>query len=557
MFPKRGLKCSAGRQVLYVAADELGYPERRPMPLSDTQKRTYRKPCGTARDSHSRKIRLSTLYSTRGFPMSLPVAETQDRLRSGLLKLMTRPQRHRLLHGYPLAAAMPFADCEVRQRAISGDADFCLRPDPRSELLVGVLPHPFCNPKVRGCGFCTFPHETFNTIKSGAMVQAVIEEIGNRQGPSSGLANPKVAGLYFGGGTANLTPPASFRNLARKLSETFDVSQAEVTLEGVPAYFVRGQPLLVDIMQEELPARHFRISMGIQTFSETRLEQMGRLAFGRPATFAAAVDIAHQRGMTCSGDLLFNLPGQSLREMRDDVRQAIDIGLDQVCLYHLVIFRGLGTVWSKDDELLSTLPGNEEAAENWLSLREYLLANGFQQTTLTNFERKELAQDSRRYRYELMSFSPDRYQMLGFGPAAISYASTSARHYAFKTINPESSAEYLQAIRGAGPVWNRYFQYDVEDLKLLHLTRSLAGLRIEKPCFRQSFGSHAFQGLSDKLTLLIEEGLLTNGDFAFALTPRGMFFADSIAGFLAANRLRERSSMRFVESHNDNSSGHM
>lgn len=489
--------------------------------------------------------------------MSLPVAETQDRLRSGLLKLMTRPQRHRLLHGYPLAAAMPFADCEVRQRAISGDADFCLRPDPRSELLVGVLPHPFCNPKVRGCGFCTFPHETFNTIKSGAMVQAVIEEIGNRQRPSSGLANPKVAGLYFGGGTANLTPPASFRNLARKLSETFDVSQAEVTLEGVPAYFVRGQPLLVDIMQEELPARHFRISMGIQTFSETRLEQMGRLAFGRPATFAAAVDIAHQRGMTCSGDLLFNLPGQSLREMRDDVRQAIDIGLDQVCLYHLVMFRGLGTVWSKDDELLSTLPGNEEAAKNWLSLREYLLASGFQQTTLTNFERKELAQDSRRYRYELMSFSPGRYQMLGFGPAAISYASTSARHYALKTINPESSAEYLQAIRGAGPVWNRYFQYDVEDLKLLHLTRSLAGLRIEKPRFRESFGFHGFQGLSEKLTLLIEEGLLTNSDHAFALTPRGMFFADSIAGFLAANRLRQRKSTRFVESHNDNSNGHM
>lgn len=489
--------------------------------------------------------------------MLLPVAEIQDRHRSRLRKLMTRPQRHRLLHGYPLAAAMTYADCDVRRSAASGEGDFRLGPDPASELLVGVLPHPFCNPKIQGCGFCTFPHETFTAIKSGAMVQAVTKEIDDRQGTPPGTAKAQIAGLYFGGGTANLTPPASFRSLARKLSETFDVSQAEVSLEGVPAYFVRGQPLLVDIMQEQLPARHFRISMGIQTFSEIRLEQMGRLAFGRPATFAAAVDVAHQRGMTCSGDLLFNLPGQSLKEMRDDVRHAIDIGLDQVCLYHLVMFRGLGTVWSKNDGLLSALPGNEEAAENWLSLREFLLANGFHQTTLTNFERKELAQDSRRYRYELMSFMPDRYQMLGFGPAAISYASTSERRYAIKTMNPESSAEYIQAIRGAGPVWNRYFQYDVEDLKLLHLTRSLASLSIEKQRFQQSFGFKALHGLSEKLTLLIEEGLLTESDQAFALTPRGMFFADSIAGFLSARRLRERYSTRYVESHNDNSSGHM
>src|SRR5690606_19976551 len=100
--------------------------------------------------------------------------------------------------------------------------------------------------------------------------------------------------------------------------------------------------------------------MGIQTFSEKRLEQMGRLGFGRPATFASAVQVAQQRGMTTSGDLLFNLPAQSLPEMRDDVRRAIDIGLDQICLYHLVMFRGLGTVWSRDKALLSSLPNNEE-----------------------------------------------------------------------------------------------------------------------------------------------------------------------------------------------------
>lgn len=485
------------------------------------------------------------------------IAKPTDRLRSRLLKYMARPQRHRLLHGYPLAAAMPYANCEVRERAASGDGDFCLCPDPASELLVGVLPHPFCNPKIQGCGFCTFPHETFSSQKTGAVVQAVIKEIDDRQARHSGMDRSPIAALYFGGGTANLTPPDLFRSLARKLSETFDVSQAEVSLEGVPAYFVRHEPLLVDVMQEELPARHFRISMGIQTFSESRLAQMGRLAFGRPATFAAAVNMAHERGMTTSGDLLFNLPGQSLEEMRDDVRRAIEIGLDQICLYHLVLFRGLGTVWSHDEAMLSALPGNDEAADNWLALREHLMDSGYRQTTLTNFERIELASDDRRYRYELMSFEPDRYQMLGFGPGGLSYASDRDRSYALKTMNPESSAEYVQAIRGNGPAWNRYFQYDAEDLKILHLTRRLAALGIEKERFEQSFGFSAWNSYSDKLSHLIDEGLLIESDEAFALTPRGMFFADSVAGLLAAHRVQERLSLQNAEYYNDNGKGNM
>ena len=109
----------------------------------------------------------------------------------------------------------------------------------------------------------------------------------------------------------------------------------------MPAYFLNRKPLLLDILSEELAARCFRISMGVQTFSQTRLEQMGRLAFGGPEVFADVAENAHARGMTASADLLFNLPGQSLSEMKDDVSQAVNLGLDQICLYHLVLFRGM------------------------------------------------------------------------------------------------------------------------------------------------------------------------------------------------------------------------
>jgi oxygen-independent coproporphyrinogen-3 oxidase len=279
-----------------------------------------------------------------------------------LRERMRKPQRHRLLHGYPLAAALPSRGAKpVEVRYDAG-------PLGRG-LLVGVLPHPFCNPAVTGCGFCTFPHEPYHAERAAEVVEYVGQEIVGRLACQPALLGRRIAALYFGGGTANLTPAGPFRRLCRQLAAGFDLSGAEVTLEGVPAYFVRREPLLMDVLREEIPARLFRLSMGVQTFDVGRLRQMGRLAFGTPATFARVVEMAHARGFTASADLLFNLPGQGLAAMRQDVEAALGIGLDYLGLYHLVLFRGLGTAWSRDADLLAGLPTNEQAADNWLALR--------------------------------------------------------------------------------------------------------------------------------------------------------------------------------------------
>ncbi len=129
--------------------------------------------------------------------------------------------------------------------------------------------------------------------------------------------------------------------------------------------------------------------MGIQTFDEDRLRIMGRLGFRTTETFGEVVRLGHALGFTISGDLLFNLPGQPLSAMRDDVGRAIEIGLDHISLDHLVMFPGLGTDWSRDPALVASLPPNEVAAHNWLDLRSFLLGRGYYQATLTNFERAD------------------------------------------------------------------------------------------------------------------------------------------------------------------------
>jgi oxygen-independent coproporphyrinogen-3 oxidase len=124
-------------------------------------------------------------------------------------------------------------------------------------------------------------------------------------------------------------------------------------------------------------------------------------------------------------------------------------------------------------------------------------------------------------------------------------------------MNPESSAEYLQAVHSQGTTWNRYFQYQRHDLEILHFTRRLAALRIDRAPFSESFGSSAWIRYSERFDLLVAEGLLTESQHGYSLTPRGMFFSDSIAALLAESRWQNRSELPFVGYYNDNSQGHM
>jgi oxygen-independent coproporphyrinogen-3 oxidase len=474
-----------------------------------------------------------------------PVSPARAHLRSRL----ALPQRHRLLHGFPLAAAMPTRE---------PGTDFDVRPDTGRELIVGVLPHPFCNPTVSGCGFCTFAHQPYHSGRATDVVTQVGHEIRNRMDRWSDVEGRRVAALYFGGGTANLAPAEPFRQLCRTLAARFDLRGAEVTLEGVPVYFVRRKPLLLDIMREEIPARHFRISMGIQSFDEARLKEMGRHAFGDLSTFVEVVEAAHERGFTASADLLFNLPHQTLAEMRRDLDRADALGLDHMGLYHLVMFRGLGTEWARDPEKLAGLPDNETAAANWLNLRDHLYARGWGQTTLTNFERQSFRGHPRRFVYEEYSFRP-KFDALGFGPGGISFAADPSFGGGWKLLNPTAADDYLAAVARGGAPWTKYYRYTPMDMRIFYLTRRLAALEIDCTEYEDLFGTDVLLEFEAEFTALVEEGLIEVTDALIRPTPRGMFYADSIASLIARNRSKERGKAAPAHRgrHNDNGHGFM
>jgi oxygen-independent coproporphyrinogen-3 oxidase len=226
--------------------------------------------------------------------------------------------------------------------------------------------------------------------------------------------------------------------------------------------------------------------------------------------------------------------------MRDDVRRAMDLGLDHLGLYHLVMFRGLGTAWSRDASLLAGLPSNEAAAENWLALRQLLLDNGFYQATLTNFERRTFRGLDTRFVYEEKSFRPDRYEMIGFGPTGISFAADPDFRTGLKVLNPGSADLYAAGVARGNGAWDRFFAYEPHDLRIFYLTRRLAALEIDRQEYRALFGADPLADFGREFRALADEGLLELTPHVLRPTPRGMFYADSIAALLAWRRVHAR-----------------
>ena len=439
-----------------------------------------------------------------------------------LERRMQGPQRHRLLQGYPNPALMKsYTPAQPYQPVVR---------DTSRPLIVGILPHASCNPTVQGCGYCTFPHENFSRSLVKATVQSVRKEIGNWE-PQTERA--QVEALYFGGGTANLTPLDDMDELCQTVNSRFELNGAEITLEGAPVYFGTRNAAMLDLMRERFPFSDIRISMGVQSFDPQWVEQMGRTAIGNADSVIKAVQAAQARKMTTSADLLINLPGQSLEQMKADVRQASDLGFSQICLYHLVLFRGLGTPWAAQSEMLKGLPDNQRAFENWQEVRQLALDLGYRQTTLTNFEREG------HYRYEECSYHPEKFDGIGFGPEALSTLTDTVTQTAVKWMNHADSGKYRASMQQLGQASERVFVYGQADLQLLHITRTLARLELSLPIYRQHLGSDFLVDYAAEWDAIEQAGLMVQEGDLVRFTPKGMFFSDSVTGLLARKRIRQ------------------
>jgi oxygen-independent coproporphyrinogen-3 oxidase len=195
---------------------------------------------------------------------------------------------------------------------------------------------------------------------------------------------PPLSTVYVGGGTPSLLAPHQLRELLAALRHHFGIAPgAELSLELDPASFDEGR------LAGYLAAGITRVSLGVQSFDDAALEQLGRRHRRTDALQAAAwLRAAQGRGQlgSWSLDLIQALPGQTLAAWHQQLRQAMALEPPHLSIYDLILEPG--TVFERLERRGQLdLPEHDLAADLQECTVRELAAAGYGHYEVSNYAR--------------------------------------------------------------------------------------------------------------------------------------------------------------------------
>lgn len=185
---------------------------------------------------------------------------------------------------------------------------------------------PWC---VRKCPYCDFnSHAVKGDLPTERYIDALLKDL-EQEVPL--VWGRTVQSIFFGGGTPSLFSAAQFERLLAGFGALLNIAPgAEVTLEANPGTTER------DSFRAYREAGINRVSLGVQTFDDDRLQAIGRI-HGRKE-IDNAIDSIHRSGIdNFNLDLMFALPGQDTTAAAEDVRLALAAAPTHLSHYQLTL----------------------------------------------------------------------------------------------------------------------------------------------------------------------------------------------------------------------------
>jgi len=197
--------------------------------------------------------------------------------------------------------------------------------------MFGIYLHiPFCR---RRCNYCDFITYAGKDELMAEYQAALISELRLQSKRLKNLPN-QVDTIFFGGGTPSLMKTGWVNNLINCIRKNFGLRKdAEISLEANPG------TVSPESIANFLEAGVNRLSIGVQSFSEKELALLGRIH--TPSEVKDAILSARRAGFAnISLDLMFGIPGQSLADWQNNLRQAVALQPNHLSLYSLILEPG-------------------------------------------------------------------------------------------------------------------------------------------------------------------------------------------------------------------------
>jgi len=368
---------------------------------------------------------------------------------------------------------------------------------------------PFCQSR---CHYCNFHSQAFNQVTFAWYLKLLLEEIalwGTR------LKKPKLATIYFGGGTPSMIPLQQMDMIMKALGKAFTLDAAmEVTLEANP-----DSAQDVSYFRALLSMGFNRLSLGMQSLNDVELHTMGRPHSAAMAF--ASYDAARQAGFGNIGvDLIWGLPGQRLKAWIDQLTTVTNMRPEHISAYNLTLEPN--TVMAKmcGEGGDFKLPPEQEQGRMFIYGAEFLESVGYMHYEVSNFARMGF-----------MSMHNSGYwngsDYLGLGPSAVS---TIGRR---RFNNPRYMDEYDAYVRGGLVGQDHELLSDDDLLKeaVMLSLRTSKGLDLKD--FKKRTGYDLISRQQQLITALHRENLIRISHGFLRLTKNGMLVSNVIIRRLA------------------------
>ena len=361
---------------------------------------------------------------------------------------------------------------------------------------------PFCKTR---CSYCDFYLVT-RQDHIGAFFKALSIETASR---SSDLKGRTISAIHFGGGTPSMVP---VHYLAEWLNEIAALSlfapDIEIALEANP------EDLGGSVMDELRAAGISRLSLGVQSFTEEKLQALGR------AHTALESQVLTKRALqtfeSVSVDLICGVPGEHLSLWEVDLQRALSVRPQHISVYMLSL-EPKTRLYRDVLRGKTSVPDDDVQASLYAYAQRELVNRGYVHYEVSNF-----CMPGYHSRYNLASWKREQY--LGFGPSAHSFIVCEGRET--RSANVSSLTSYRAAPDSAvsfREVLSAEERFTEEVFLSLRIN---SGLDVEFLRKENKLGLR----LSETITRFEQKGWIEQREGHLYLTEKGFLFADLIAG---------------------------
>ncbi len=381
---------------------------------------------------------------------------------------------------------------------------------------------PFC---VRKCPYCDFNSYAVGSDEPAlaeAYVAAVVRELEYyflKRWEGRALHT-----IFFGGGTPSLLSPKLLGRILEVIrAHTSLTEETEVTLEANPG------TVYEEVGFEKLAALRElgwnRISFGSQSFSQRKLELLGRIH--KPEDTIRAVENARRAGFKrLNLDVIYGVKNETGEELEEDLRLTLALSPEHISAYTLTIEPGTdfgklakkGVIFAESDD---------RQADFFERTQEYLSKGGFSHYEVSNY-----SLPGEECLHNLHYWKRGEY--LGIGAGAHGFLSssdtpTSDTPTSVRWSNIPKPEHYIQRVaeKGFGHHAEETISASQAEAEFVSLAlRTSYGIDI--PTFEERFKGPFSTKFEAPLSWALDNHLIEVGETNVRANRRGLLFLNSL-----------------------------